>query len=75
MKTLLDIEHDGLTYRPFDKSMVDGWDTVKSGERRPHGWGKYLCVGGWVVFDENGFCVKAIHELPPQVKRALETRP
>lgn len=65
MRTLLDIEHEGKIYRPFDKSMADGWDKVKSGKVRPYGWDHYLFTDGWVVFDsETGKFLNSIEKLP-----------
>lgn len=65
-----DILHRGKIYRPFHSSMVEGWDRVKSGERRPHGWGRYLFEGGYVIFDqETRACVGSVKTLPAGLDR------
>ena len=66
-----DIRHDGLVYRPYRKGMEAGFDKVKSGEVRPHGWGMYLFKGGYIVIKDS-IPVDSVPALPPEVKRALD---
>lgn len=65
-----DIVHDGKIYRPYRKGMEEGFDRVKSGERRPYGWERYLFPGGYIVFcAETRRCIDSIRTLPPAIKR------
>jgi hypothetical protein len=64
-----DIHHQGRIYRPYRKGMEDGFDRVKNGERRPHGWDMYLFPGGYIVIDpETRAVVDSIRELPRAVR-------
>lgn len=67
-----DIAYNGNLYRPYVKGMEEGFDRVKSGERRPYGWGRYLFPNGYIVFDAaTGRCIDSIRDLPADLKRAI----
>lgn len=66
-----DIVFEGRLYRAYRPGMEDGFDRVKSGERRPYGWGHYLFEDGYVVFDaETRQFVASVRDLPRELRGA-----